>query len=100
MEDFATILKLRNECTGLRNGTRVPKGGFAVAKLPAEWGFGCEKWEFLCFGISQLQNEGHCASEWHSCAKSVFAAEKSFAEWDFCCEIRFFHFAMRFAAAK
>ena len=37
----------------LRIGTRVPKVGFAVAKLPAEWGFGCENWEFLRFGISQ-----------------------------------------------
>ena len=46
------ISQLRNECMGLPNGTRVPKSGFAVAKLPAEWGFGCENWEFLRFGIS------------------------------------------------
>ena len=50
---FAAILQLRNECTGLPNGTRVPKSGFAVAKLLVEWGFGCENWEFLRFGISQ-----------------------------------------------
>ena len=50
---FAAILQLRNECTGLPNGTRLPKSGFAVAKLPAEWGFGCENWEFLRFGILQ-----------------------------------------------
>ena len=47
------ISQLRNECTGLPNGTRVPKSGFVVEKLPAEWGFGCENWEFLRFGISQ-----------------------------------------------
>ena len=35
------ISRLRNECMGLPNGTRVTKSGFAVEKLPAEWGFGC-----------------------------------------------------------
>nr|CAN64809.1 hypothetical protein VITISV_042591 [Vitis vinifera] len=88
------ISQLRNECMGLRNGTRVPKGGFAVAKHPAKWGFSCEigsfyasqpfcsckipcemgLWlrnlEFLCFAaVSQLRNEGHCAAKWHSYAK-------------------------------
>ena len=53
MEDFATISKLRNECTGLRNGTRVPKGGFAAAKHPAKLGYGCENWRFHALGISQ-----------------------------------------------
>ena len=42
MEDFATILQLWNECTGLRNGTRVPKGGFAAAKYPFKWLIDCE----------------------------------------------------------
>ena len=40
--DFATILQLRNECTGLQNGTRVPKGGFAAAKHPSKWRLGCK----------------------------------------------------------
>ena len=53
MEDFATISQLQNECTGLRNGTHVPKGGFTAAKHLAKWGFGCE---FLFFFISQLRN--------------------------------------------
>nr|CAN79833.1 hypothetical protein VITISV_000788 [Vitis vinifera] len=86
------ISQLRNECTGLPNGTRVPKSGFAIEKLSAEWGFGCKNWEFLRFGISQpfrscemrvtvlrngtrvpkLRNEVHCAAKWHSCAKSWF----------------------------
>ena len=49
----------------LRNGTHVPKGGFAIAKPPAKWVFGCENWSFKALGISQpisqLQNEvGGC----------------------------------------
>ena len=28
--------------TVLQNGTRVPKVGFAAAKYPAKWSFGCE----------------------------------------------------------
>nr|CAN61680.1 hypothetical protein VITISV_031949 [Vitis vinifera] len=39
--------------TMLRNGTRVPKFGFATAKLPVEWSFGCEIGSFSCFGASQ-----------------------------------------------
>ncbi|WJZ82808.1 hypothetical protein VitviT2T_002533 [Vitis vinifera] len=33
---FAAISQLRNGVTVLRNGTRVPKGGFAAAKIFAE----------------------------------------------------------------
>ena len=40
MEDFATISQLRNECTGLRNGTSVPKGCFATAEILAEGAIG------------------------------------------------------------
>ena len=38
--------------------------------------------------------------KWHSCAKTTFTIAKYPAEWDFWCEIKLFHFAMRFAAAK
>ena len=55
-------------------------------------------WDFAA--ISQLRNESHCAAKWHSCAKTGFAASKLLAEWDFWCEIRLYHFAMRFATAK
>ena len=34
--DFAAISQLRNGVTVLRNGTRVPRGGFAAAKIFAE----------------------------------------------------------------
>ena len=83
------ISQLRNEGGGLRNGTRVPRGGFAAAKIFAEgvmrlqnhfaakglfrsgglisqqlpWG--CKNWSFKALGISrpisQLRNEvGGC----------------------------------------
>ena len=41
--DFAAISQLRNEVTVLRNGTRVPRGGFATAKIFAEGGMGLRK---------------------------------------------------------
>nr|CAN82151.1 hypothetical protein VITISV_009023 [Vitis vinifera] len=76
------ISRLRNECMGLPNGTRVTKSGFAVEKLPAEWGF----------AISQLRNEVHCAAKWHLCAKSWFCSyeipcemELWLRNWDFSC---------------
>ena len=45
------ISQLRNGVTVLRNGTRVPRGGFAAAKIFAEGGMGlrnhfAEKWRF------------------------------------------------------
>ena len=55
-------------------------------------------WDFAA--VSQLRNEGHCAAKWHSCAKIAFAIAKYPTEWDFWCEIRLYHFAMRFAVAK
>nr|CAN60793.1 hypothetical protein VITISV_015830 [Vitis vinifera] len=50
---------------GLRNGTHVPNGGFAAVKPPAKWGFSYENWNFKALGISQpisqLRNEvGGC----------------------------------------
>ena len=132
-DHFIAISQLESECTGLPNGTRVPKSGFATVKYSSKWSFGCEIGIFHVLGfrscemrftvlrngthvpkcasqprntlrngaltaklriftlwsfaaISQLRNEGHCAAEWHSCAKSAFAAAKSSAEWDFGCQ--------------
>nr|CAN65030.1 hypothetical protein VITISV_018080 [Vitis vinifera] len=50
--DLMLISQLQNECTGLRNGSHVPKNGFAA--------------------VSQLRNEGNCAAKWHSCVKKWF----------------------------
>ena len=42
------ISRLRNECMGLPNGTRVTKSGFAAAKHPSKWRLGCEIPTQLC----------------------------------------------------
>ena len=72
----------------LRNGTRVPKpasqlrntlwNGALTAKLRI-----FTLWSFAA--VSQLRNEGHCAAEWHSCAKIGFAAAKHPAKWRISC---------------
>nr|CAN76832.1 hypothetical protein VITISV_017322 [Vitis vinifera] len=88
------ISQLRNEYTGLPNGTHVPKSGFAVAKLLAEWGFSCENWEFLRFGISQ----SFCSCEMRvtmlqngtRVPKVGFAAAKHPVKWGFGCNFLFF----------
>ena len=55
------ISQLQNEGVGLRNGTRVLRGGFAAAKPAAKWGYGYEIGIFKALGISQsisqLRNE-------------------------------------------
>ncbi|RVW73693.1 Pro-Pol polyprotein [Vitis vinifera] len=61
------ISQLQNECTGLPNGTHVPKSGFATSKYPAEWSFGCEIGSFYI--------------------RSCFAALKYPAKLGFGCEI-------------
>ena len=48
---FAAISQLRNECTGLPNGTHVPKSGFVAAKYPAKWSFDCEIGSFCALGF-------------------------------------------------
>ena len=53
MEDFATISQLRNECTGLQNGTRVPKGGFAAAKHPVKFS------QLISLSFARLSSNGH-----------------------------------------
>ena len=104
---FAAVSQLRNEGNCVAKWHSCAKNGFVVEKLPAEWGFGCENWEFLRFGISQL---------FRSCEMRVtmlrngtrvpkvgFAAAKYPAKWSFGCEIRIFHvlgLRSRFAAAK
>ena len=63
--------------TMLRNGTRVPKVGFAATKLPTEWGFGCEignfhalelrshfaaaKWGLLCCEVALVCQKWFCS---------------------------------------
>ena len=84
----------------LQNGTRVPKPASQLRNTLRNGTFGAKSGFTTSQCVSQLRNEGHCVAEWHSCAKSAFAAAKSSAEWDFCCEISLFLFAMRFAAAK
>ena len=71
MEDFATISQLRNECTGLQNGTRVPKGGFAVVKHPSKWHFGCETEDLKAWKARSnfaAAEQVYLATKWHSCA--------------------------------
>ena len=93
--------------TVLQNGTRVPKSGFAVEKHPAEWGFGCEKWDFLRFGISQpfrsYEMRFTVLRNGTRVPKVGFAVAKYPAKWSFGCEIGIFHvleLRSRFAAVK
>nr|CAN63922.1 hypothetical protein VITISV_009045 [Vitis vinifera] len=57
---FAAISQLRNGCTGLRNGTRVPRDLFAAAKIFAE-------------GAWRLQN--HFAARGRFSQRLTFAAK-------------------------
>ena len=69
--------------TMLRNGTRVPKSGFATVKSFAKWSFPCENWIFHALVVRSR----FAVAKWESlccemalCAKVGFAAEKIFAE--------------------
>ena len=53
------ISQLQNGRTTLRSGTRVPKGGFAVAKHPSNWGRGCEIKKILALALRSLSSNGH-----------------------------------------
>ena len=53
MEDFTTILQLRNEGRRLQNGTHVPRGGFASVKIFTEGGNWAAKWFRSKVAISQ-----------------------------------------------
>ena len=55
----ASISQLRNGRTALRSGTRVPKGGFAAAKHPSNWGRGCEIKKILALALRSLSSNGH-----------------------------------------
>ena len=61
---------------GLRNGTRVPRSGFAAAK----WGYGCEIGIFKALGISQsisqLRNEARGCEMALMCQGSVSQLRK------------------------
>ena len=59
---FAAISQLRNECTGLPNGIRVPKSGFAATKYSSKWSFGCEIGIFHVLGL----RSHFAAAKWES----------------------------------
>ena len=79
--DFATISQLRNECTGLPNGTRVPKGRFTAAKHPSKWRLCCKMEDFKAW---RLRNHFAAAKrvyepmKWHSCAMGSLRSCKNF----------------------
>ena len=81
--DLTTILQLQNECTGLRNDTCVPNGGFTTAKHPAKWGFGYEIGSFYALWFRSrfaAAKWGYCAAKWHSCAKRGFRSCENFCK--------------------
>nr|CAN78630.1 hypothetical protein VITISV_042850 [Vitis vinifera] len=81
MEDFATISQLRNECTGLQNGTRVPKGGFAAAKHLSKWLIDCETEDLKAWKARShftAAKRVYLAVKWHSCAKGPLHSYKKF----------------------
>nr|CAN60843.1 hypothetical protein VITISV_042885 [Vitis vinifera] len=67
-EDFAAISQLRNEGMRLRNGTRVLRGGFVVAKIFAEGGM-------------ELRN--HFAAKWRFCSDFLGLRNNFAAKWRF-----------------
>ena len=92
---FAAISQLRNECTGLPNGTRVPKSGFAASKYSSKWSFGCEIGIFHVLGFRScemrftvLRNGTHvpkCASQPRNTLRNGALAVKLgiFTLWSF-----------------
>ena len=78
--------------TVLRNGTRVPKVGFAAAKYPAKWSFGCEIGIFHVLGLRIrfaatkpfLAHECHFATQFPS-----FRSCDTAAKYPLSCEITF-----------
>ena len=79
--DFVTISKLRNECMGLRNGTRVPKGGFTTAKHPSKWRFGCEMEDLQ--GVEVSQPFRSCETGVLGCEMALVCQRTSSQLWKF-----------------
>ena len=80
----------------LQNGTRVPKPASQLQNTLQNGTFGAKSGFTTSQCVSQLRNRCSCAAKWHSCAKSAFAAAKSYAKWDFCCQKNeFFFFGFR-----
>ena len=80
---LASISQLGNGRTTLRSGTRVPKGGFAAAKHPSKWRFGCKTLDLKAWKVGShfaTTKRVYLAAKWHSCAKGLFTAAKIFAE--------------------
>ena len=79
------ISQLRNEGIGLRNGTHVPRSGFAAAKLAAKLEF-LRLWRFRkAFRSCEM---GIGAAKWHSCAKGVIRICENFRRgWLWGCEM-------------
>ena len=71
---FTAISQLRNECTGLPNGTHVPKSGFAAAKYPTKWSFGSEIGSFYALWFRSR----FAAAKWGSlCCEMALVCQKS-----------------------
>ena len=79
--EFLSHFAAANGVGGLRNGTRVPRGGFAAVKPPAKWGCDCENVILRRGGFRSrfvAAKWGYGAAKWHSCAKGVFQSCENF----------------------
>ena len=78
---FATISQLQNECTGLPNGTHVPKGGFAVVKHPSKWRLDYEMEDFKAWRFPShfiATKRVYLAAKWYSCSKGPLPSCENF----------------------
>ena len=107
--DFAAISQPFRSCemrvTVLRNGTRVPKSGFAAEKSSAKWSFPCEnrifhalvvrnrfaaaKWESLCCKMALVcqkwfHREGPEAANWFCSKMLILQRLRNLADPCFC----------------
>ena len=79
--DFATISQLQNECTGLPNGTHVPKGGFAVVKHPSKRRLDYEMEDFKAWRLHNhfaAAKQVYGPTKWHSCAMGSLCNYENF----------------------
>nr|CAN82809.1 hypothetical protein VITISV_007056 [Vitis vinifera] len=75
------ISQLRNGRTALRNGTRVPNGGFVAAKHPSKWCLGYEMEDFKAWRFCNhftATKRVYLAAKWHSCDKGSLCTCKNF----------------------